>query len=159
MWFETKRALLEYLGKNPKDNKLVDRLILRGEVYVEEGMYYIVDKDSRIKELEAKIFSLEKEEGKNTWLEHSDGDLRFISKAMGEKVLAHGEINKLKQELEEAKIQWEYYKERCEKYKKAINLVIHETYVVAKAKLGNKMEEEAEFREAILGKVREQLWE
>ena len=37
--FETKKALLEYLGKNPDDRKLVDRLIAKGSVRMEEGMY------------------------------------------------------------------------------------------------------------------------
>lgn len=40
-WFETKRALLTYLGKNPDDRKLVDRLIAKWEVWVEDGMYYV----------------------------------------------------------------------------------------------------------------------
>lgn len=36
MQFETKKALLEYLGKNPDDRKLVDRMMLRGDVYKED---------------------------------------------------------------------------------------------------------------------------
>ena len=55
MEFETKRALLAYLGKNPNDNKLVDRLILRGEVVVEEGMYVLVDKDAIIEDLKERV--------------------------------------------------------------------------------------------------------
>ncbi len=69
MGFETKKSLLEYLGKNPNDNKLVDRLILRGEVEIRDGMYYLVDKEERIKELEERIIFLEKEQGKNAWLQ------------------------------------------------------------------------------------------
>lgn len=91
MLFSKKRELLEYLGKNPKDNKLVDRLILRGEVRVVEGMYEIVDKDEEIKELRARVAELEKQEGKNTWL--SDDNL-------------------IKEELYEARIQWEYYEKK-----------------------------------------------
>lgn len=130
-WFESKRALLEYLGKNTEDRKLVDRMMARGTVVYSEGMYYLMEEEDKEKLL------------------------KKISEPREVKVYAEDKS----EELEEAKIQWEYYKERCEKYKKAINLVIHETYVVAKAKLGNKMEEEAEFREAILGAVRGQLWE
>jgi hypothetical protein len=37
--FETKKALLLYLGKNPDDRKLVDRLMSKGVVWMEEGMY------------------------------------------------------------------------------------------------------------------------
>ena len=59
--FETKKALLEYLGKNPKDNKLVDRMMLRGEVYLEGGMFYLADGGDvntlreRVAELEKKL--------------------------------------------------------------------------------------------------------
>ena len=80
--FETKKALLEYLGKDPNDRKLVDRLILRGEVYMEDGMYYINSKDERIKELE---FLVEKLRGEIATLKEGNGD------------------------LDEAKAQWEYY--------------------------------------------------
>ena len=37
--FEPKKALLEYLGKNPNDRKLVDRLMAKGAVWLEEWMY------------------------------------------------------------------------------------------------------------------------
>lgn len=66
MMFESKKALLEYRGKNPKDNKLVDRWILRWEVRMVEGMYEIVDKDVIIEELKREIKSLKEWEGKNT---------------------------------------------------------------------------------------------
>ena len=33
--FTTKAELLKHLGKNEKDNKLVDRMILKGLVYKE----------------------------------------------------------------------------------------------------------------------------
>ena len=59
MGFESKKALLQHLGKNEKDNKLVDRLILRGEVYMEDGMYYIVDKDAIIADLRKRVSELE----------------------------------------------------------------------------------------------------
>jgi len=50
---------LAYLGKNENDRKLVDRLILRGEVYMEDGMYYIVDKDAIIEDLRREVSELE----------------------------------------------------------------------------------------------------
>lgn len=43
-WFESKRALLEYLGKNTDDRKLIKRMIERGEVYEEWGMFYLSEK-------------------------------------------------------------------------------------------------------------------
>lgn len=36
MGFETQRALLEYLGKNPNDRNLVQRMIAKGDVYKED---------------------------------------------------------------------------------------------------------------------------
>ena len=48
--FKTKKGLLEYLGKKGNDNKLVDRMIMRGEVRKEDWMYYIVERDDYIGE-------------------------------------------------------------------------------------------------------------
>lgn len=80
--FSTKKEFLEYLGKSPDDRKLVDRLIHRGEARMIDGMYYLVDKDARIAELEKEVEEL------------------------------RGRIATFKEEswdLEEAKIQWEHY--------------------------------------------------
>lgn len=60
-WFRTKGDLLESIGKNRKDNKLVDRMMLRGEVYMEGWMYYIVDKMVRIQQLEEENKRLKSE--------------------------------------------------------------------------------------------------
>ena len=30
--FQSKKEVLEYLGKNPNDRRLVDRMIIRGEI-------------------------------------------------------------------------------------------------------------------------------
>lgn len=70
--FETKKALLQYLGKDENDRKLVDRLISRGEVYMENGMYYISSKEEKIKELE---FLVEKLRGEITTIKESNWDL------------------------------------------------------------------------------------
>lgn len=88
--FETKKALLEHLGKNPDDRKLVDRLILRGDVHIEDGMYYIVDKDAII-----------------DWLREVVKKLR-------------GEITTMREsnwDLWEAKAQWEHYQNLYEEEK------------------------------------------
>ena len=95
MDFETKRELLEYLGKDPNDRKLVDRMIIRGEVYKENWMYHLITNKKTLidenKELKLRVQELEKSESKqpvelNSW-----------------------DINKLKEELETANIQWSYY--------------------------------------------------
>lgn len=59
--FRTKKALLEYLGKKWNDNKLVDRMIIRGEVIKEERMYILVDRDSEIIHLKSLVSEKEKE--------------------------------------------------------------------------------------------------
>lgn len=61
MEFETQRALLEYLGKNPNDRSLVQRMIIRGEVYKEDWMYILVNRDEKIKELEFLVQKLRSE--------------------------------------------------------------------------------------------------
>lgn len=95
MQFETKRALLTYLGKNPDDNKLVDRMIKRWEVYREDWMYHLItNKQSLIdenRELKLRVHELEKSE----------------SMTLGEHQHLQ-EFFKIKDELKEAKIQWEY---------------------------------------------------
>ena len=49
-WFESKRALLEYLGKNTDDRKLIKRMIERWEVYEEWGMFYLSEKAESVVE-------------------------------------------------------------------------------------------------------------
>ena len=78
-WFETKKALLTYLGKNPDDRKLVDRLIAKWEVWVEDGMYYV--NEERAEKKEEK-----KSESKET-VEIDDKELKKL-KAMNEKLMA-----------------------------------------------------------------------
>ena len=84
MEFTTQAELLEHLGKNPNDRRLVQRMVLRWEVVRENGVYVLVDKDEEIKNLRERLFFLENECSKNT-------------------------TNDLEKELSEAKAQWEYY--------------------------------------------------
>lgn len=50
MAYESKRALLLSMGKNPDDRNLVKRMIERWEVYEEWGMYYLVSEEWVVKE-------------------------------------------------------------------------------------------------------------
>ena len=99
MQFETKRALLTYLGKNPNDNKLVDRMIKRWEVYREDGMYHLItNKQSLIdenRELKLEIMNM-----KNASL--SDMERKELTKLMKENI-------RLEKELKEEKVNSEYY--------------------------------------------------
>jgi len=129
MWFETKRALLRHLGKNENDNKLVDRLILRGDVYMEDGMYYIVDKDAIIEGLRERVSELE---GKITLMKESNWD------------------------LEEAKIQWEYWEKECKRYWRLSLNVIDICYNKFKQLLGSRFQESKEdFKEWVIEMAKE----
>lgn len=79
MQFRTQEELLRHLWKS-NDRNLIKRLVARGEVWKENWMYCIA------------------------WEEEEKPDLKFISKAMGEKVLDHGEIIRLNEELEKYKV-------------------------------------------------------
>ena len=78
MEFRTQGELLEYLGKY-NDRNLIKRMEKRGEVRRWEWVYYLIVKDGD---------------------EEEKPDLKFISRVMWEKVLDHGEINRLNEEIE-----------------------------------------------------------
>lgn len=88
MEFYTQRELLEYLGKNPNDRSLVQRMMIRGEILKRDWVYILLDKDRIITELEREVKEL------------------------------RNEIATMKEEnwdLEEAKRQWKYYEEEYNK--------------------------------------------
>ena len=90
MEFYTQKELLEYLGKNPNDRSLVQRMVIRGEIIKRDGVYILINKDRMITELEREV-----------------------------KELRH-EIATMKEsnwDLDEAKIQWEHYSRLYEEEK------------------------------------------
>lgn len=127
--FSTKKDFLEYLGKNPDDRKLVDRLIHRGEARMIDGMYYLVDRDARIAELEKEVEEL------------------------------RGRIATFKEEnwdLEEAKIQWEYWEKECRRYWRLSLNVIDICYNKFKQLLGSRFQESKEdFKEWVIEMAKE----
>ena len=60
MKFRTKKELLEHLWKKGNDNKLVDRMMTRWEVYKDNGMYVLVNKDVIIADLKKKVEGYDK---------------------------------------------------------------------------------------------------
>lgn len=129
MEFTTQRELLEYLGKNPDDRNLVQRLIIKGEVVREWGVYVLVDKDARIAELERKVSELRSE---IVTMKESDWD------------------------LEEAKIQWEYWERECKRYWRLSLNVIDICYNKFKQLLGSRFQESKEdFKEWIIEMAKE----
>lgn len=137
MEFATQAELLEHLGKNPNDRSLVQRMMARGEVIKEWDMYVIVDKDIIIKELKEEIKELKKSEPKQ--VVESDS----------------WEIEKINEELEEAKVNCDYWEKKCYRYADYLEKVISVTYDRIKPVLWNKLEEKSDFREHILEEVRE----
>ena len=136
MYYLTKWEFLESIGKDRRDVRLVDRMIKRGEVIHDVDMGYITVVDY-IWELEEEIKELKKSEPKQ--VVESDSC----------------EIEKIKEELEEAKVNCDYWKEKCYRYADYLEKVISVTYDRIKPALWNKLEEKSDFREHILEEVRE----
>lgn len=101
MWYFKKKDILERLGKDWKDVRYLERAIARWEVIEEWGRWSIANEEwedsylrDRIRELEAEVEELKKSE----WL----NSLNFEQTA---------DILKLKEELDEALVNVEFYKE------------------------------------------------
>lgn len=107
MEFSTQRELLEYLGKCPDDRSLVQRMIIRGEVFKENGMYYLVNKDEKIKELEILVAKLRSE---IATMKESDWDLEFY------------------------KVNSEYWEGLNNRKKEIINNILNDIYLDSKKK-------------------------
>ena len=132
MQFATKRELLEHLGKNPDDRKLVDRMVKRGEVYKMDGFYYLVDWFKKrsawrlydeIRELREEVNELKKSEPRWT-----------ISSA----------------ELEEAKIQWKHWEWVARRYWRYCDNIMDICYNKCKMVMWGKFTESREsFKEWI----------
>ncbi len=123
----------------------------RGEVWKENGMYCFVEEEEKSDQPNAKNFEDTAEILK---LKDEVARLREENEALKriEKLKEKSDTNP--DELEEAKIQWEYWEKCANERAELMEKIIHETYVIAKAKLGNKMEDESEFRSSIIRKAK-----
>ena len=81
MEFQTQKELLEYLGKNPNDRNLVKRMMRNGEVDYHDGMWYLIDKDLMIKELQEKVVELQ---DKIEWYKSENNKMNNIVAEMEE---------------------------------------------------------------------------
>lgn len=61
MEFKTQAELLRHLGKNENDRSLVQRMVIRGEILKEKGVYILTNKDEKIQELEKEVEKLRSE--------------------------------------------------------------------------------------------------
>lgn len=86
-------------------------------------MYYLVIEEDNVSVLKERIRELE---GKIK--EKSDSDLKVISKAMWEKVLSNGEINKLEQENADLKDHLKFFYEMDLARKEAMDNVVQAYY-------------------------------
>ena len=167
--YSTQAELLEHLGKNPNDRSLFQRMLARGDVAKDEdGMYYIVSKDAIIDELKQRIKELggmeatlrDKEDGvrhlsrRNNKLEEENCSLRNRVAELEEVVKAAGGSVNLS-ELEEAKVNAEYWEKECRRYWRLINNVISVCYRKLKGLLGSRFTmSEEEFKEAVIEEVK-----
>lgn len=123
MEFYTQRELLEYLGKNPNDRSLVQRMMIRGEILKRDWVYILLDKDRIITELEREVKEL------------------------------RNEIATIKEEnwdLEEAKIQWEYWEKQAREYSQYCADIVDICYSKIKSAMWSKfMEDKETFKEWI----------
>lgn len=102
--FQSKKEVLEYLGKSPKDTRLIDRMISRGEVVrLEDGWYGLVEKVSGDE--------LEKLRAENEELKQKVADLE-----LDKEIRESNEVSM--EDLKEATAQWHYYEEEYENEKK-----------------------------------------
>lgn len=113
MKFKTQKQILEYLGKNPNDRSLIQRMRLRGEVYKEDWVYNLItNKQSLIdenRELKLKVKEL------RVYCDTLDSENNNLSIEVEE--LRKVNEKNLKEGLEEAKIQWEYYQRKYDEEK------------------------------------------
>lgn len=94
MEFRTKKELLEYLGKDTKDVRLVDRMMKRGEIKKEWFMYIYESKEieleKEVKKLREKLDSMLRDDKISTKKEVVDKNINLSDL---EKKLAESEDN------------------------------------------------------------------
>ena len=132
--FQNKKEVLEYLGKSPKDTRLIDRMISRGEVVrLEDGWYGLVEKVSNDE--------LEKLKAENEELKKKVADLE-----LDKEIRESNEVSM--EDLKEATAQWHYYEEAYEEEKKDKENRIRKCFQWIKAK--NPKANWEEFRDWVM---------
>lgn len=101
--FQSKKEVLEYLGKSPNDRKLIDRMISKGEIEKTEDWYKLVEKISgeEVEELKKRV---------------SDLELDLAMCQAEKEALKKSGVSM--DDLKEATAQWHYYEEAYEEEKK-----------------------------------------
>lgn len=130
--FQSKKEILEYLGKSPNDRKLVDRMISKGEIEKTEDWYKLVQKDDD---------ELEKLRRENEELKKKVADLE-----LDKEIRESNEVSEA--EYKEARVQRLYYADEYEKEKKDKEFRIRKCFQWIKAR--NPKANWEEFRERVM---------
>lgn len=130
--FQSKKEVLEYLGKNPNDRRLVDRMIVRGEIEKTEDWYKLVQKEDD---------ELEKLRRENEELKKKVADLE-----LDKEIRESNEVSEA--EYKEARVQRLYYADEYEKEKKDKEFRIRKCFQWIKAR--NPKANWEEFRERVM---------
>ena len=130
--FQSKKEVLEYLGKSPNDRKLVDRMISKGEIEKTEDWYKLVQKGNE---------EVEKLRAENEELKKKVADLE-----LDKEIRESNEVSM--EDLKEATAQWHYYEEEYEKEKKDKEDRIRKCFQWIKSK--NPKANWEEFRERVM---------
>lgn len=149
MWFSSKKEILEYCGKDGKDVRWLDRAIKDGRVIKMEWDYCTVsDYVKELEESESDSIQI------ILWLKQ---EIEELKKSDSKQVVESGlwDVSKLKEELEEYKVNCEYWEARCKRYYDYMLQIISITYNRIKPMLWNKLESESDFREHIMSEVKQ----
>ena len=130
--FSSKKEILEHLGKNAKDTRLLDRMIKRGEVEKTDEWYKLVQKGNE---------EVEKLRAENEELKKKVADLE-----LDKEIKESNEVSEA--EYKEARVQWLYYADEYEKEKKDKEFRIRKCFQRIKAK--NPKANWEEFRERVM---------
>ena len=130
--FQSKKEVLEYLGKSPNDRKLVDRMISKGEIEKTDEWYKLVQKGDG---------ELEKLRAENEELKKKVADLE-----LDKEIRESNEVSM--EDLKEATTQWHYYEEAYEEEKKDKENRIRKCFQWIKAK--NPKANWEEFRDWVM---------
>ena len=129
--FQSKKEVLEYLGKSPNDRKLVDRMISKGEIEKTEDWYKLVQKDGELEKLRRENEELKK---------------KVEELELDKEIRESNEVSEA--EYKEARVQRLYYADEYEKEKKDKEFRIRKCFQWIKAK--NPKANWEEFRDWVM---------
>lgn len=162
MEFRTKWELLEYLGQDKKYVRLVDRMIVKGEVEIVDWVYVynkVDDSKDTVKLLEDEVKKLKEENEKLKERVHEleevcKDSLFWDDKEDTAKWDIEKELENTARELEELKVNYEYLHNKFQRLKKGYDLVIDLTYGYIKP---HYRIEKSEYKEQLAESINEKL--